>query len=82
MFLTARCKECTLKTNFSPDEFLATLDSVGQILKVLARSNNFQELVNSDAYGGVDFRLPDAIQAIEQAYDAYGILHQSDLAEG
>jgi hypothetical protein len=69
-----------MKTNFSPDEFLATLEGVSKILSVLCRSTNYQEITSKENCG-LDFTLVDALQGVEQVSDIYALMHQSDLAE-
>jgi hypothetical protein len=67
-----------LKTNFSPDEFYSTLHSVGEIVKTLSRSKNYQELLTNPEYTPTNFTLTDAVQAIEEVKDTFLELTPSD----
>jgi hypothetical protein len=68
-----------LKTNFSPDEFYSTLHSVGQILKTLSRSKNYQEILTNPNYAPTNFTLTDAVQAVEEIESTFLELTPSDL---
>ncbi|WP_088243843.1 hypothetical protein [Calothrix rhizosoleniae] len=60
-----------MKNDFSPQEFINMLEGTTEIIKVTVNSKQFQELTNDIHYSNVDFTLVDAIQAFEQAVDAY-----------
>ena len=60
-----------MKNDFHPGEFITMLQSVGNILRGIVDSKQFQELTNNQYYQSVDFTLVDALQAIEQTADAY-----------
>lgn len=60
-----------MKTNFEPGEFIQMLDSIGALLDVLIKSQNYQELTLSEYYSDSDFNLVDAREGIEQTSSTY-----------
>ena len=44
-----------MKTNLTPDEFVAVLASVCHIVEVLAMSKNYQDLLSHPRYSSTEF---------------------------
>lgn len=59
-----------MKTVFTSEEFFATLNALGNILEVMSKSTNYQNLLNSGKFTP-DLNLNDAIQALEETNDQY-----------
>jgi len=55
-----------MKTKFEKGEFAAMLTSVGLLVEILTRSDNYQELLNHPEYQAGDVTLTDSLQGIEE----------------
>ncbi len=60
-----------MKHDFDPEEFINLLEGTLGNVEIAVNSKQFQELTNSIYYSNVDFTLRDALQALDQAVDAY-----------
>ena len=67
-----------MKTNLTPDEFVAVLASVCHIVEVLAKSKNYQDLLSHPRYSSTEFTLNDAMQALEEVGAEFSELYLDD----
>ena len=56
-----------MKTNFASEEFLTMLTNLSDLVNILVKSEQYQELVNDEHYRSVDFTLTDALVAFDEA---------------
>ena len=60
-----------MKTNFDPLDFQALLNGLSTIVNTAIRSQNYQELCNTQYAQSLDFTLVDALQAIQQVEECF-----------
>ncbi len=60
-----------MKTDFASEEFLTMLTNLSDLVNILVKSEQYQELVNDEHYSCVDFTLTDALVAFDEATTAF-----------
>ncbi|BAZ38672.1 hypothetical protein NIES4101_46120 [Calothrix sp. NIES-4101] len=70
-----------MKTKFEKGEFAAMLASVGQLVEILTRSENYQELLNHPDYQAGDVTLTDSLQGIEETATFAAEIFEAHLIE-
>ncbi len=60
-----------MKIDLTPEGFLTMLTSLSDLVNILVKSEQYQELVNDKHYSCVDFTLTDALVAFDEATTAF-----------